>query len=98
MGGTVCKCWSKVCGAYPRTPRWVGNWDSDLTPWNVVDMGPKRDLVGDLGKAVRAKGLKYAPSYHRERHTSFFTTKKYVVDAKARRDIPLAGADLQSAS
>ncbi len=63
------------------------NWDSDLTPWNAVDMGPKRDLVGDLGKAVRAKGLKYAPSYHRERHTSFFTTKKYVVDAVARPDI-----------
>ncbi len=63
------------------------NWDSDLTPWNAVDMGPKRDLVGDLGKAVRAKGLKYAPSYHRERHTSFFTTKKYVVNATARPDI-----------
>lgn len=63
------------------------NWDSDITPWNAVDMGPKRDIVGDLGKAVHAKGLKYAPSYHRERHTSFFTTKKYVVDAKARPDI-----------
>ena len=36
------------------------NWDSDLTPWNAADMGPKRDLVGDLGKAVRKRGLKYA--------------------------------------
>ena len=54
------------------------NWDSDLTPWNAVDMGPKRDLVGDLGKAVRAQGLKYAPSYHRERHTGFFAKQKYV--------------------
>ena len=63
------------------------NWDSDITPWNAMDMGPKRDLVGDLGKAVRQQGLKYAPSYHRERHTSFFTTEKYVVHAKARPDI-----------
>lgn len=63
------------------------NWDSDLTPWNAMDMGPKRDLVGDLGKAVRKQGLKYAPSYHRERHTSFFTTKKYVVQAEPRLDI-----------
>ncbi len=62
-------------------------WDSELTPWNAVDMGPHRDLVGDLGKAVRAEGLKYAPSYHRERHTSFFTTKKYKVNAEARPDI-----------
>ena len=34
------------------------NWDSDLTPWNAVDMGPHRDLVGDLGEAVRKLGLK----------------------------------------
>ena len=61
------------------------NWDSDLTPWNAVDMGPKRDLVGDLGKAVRKRGLKYAPSYHRERHTGFFAKEKYVVHSEPRR-------------
>ena len=55
------------------------NWDSDLTPWNAVDMGPKRDLVGELGKAVRDEGLKYAPSYHRERHTGFFAREQFVV-------------------
>jgi alpha-L-fucosidase len=27
-------------------------------PWNSVEIGPKRDLVGDLTTAVRAKGLK----------------------------------------
>ena len=58
------------------------NWDSELTPWNAVDMGPKRDLVGDLGKALRKRGLKYAPSFHRERHQSFFTKRQYVVDAE----------------
>lgn len=63
------------------------NWDSDLTPWNAMDKGPKRDLVGDLGIAVKKQGLKYAPSYHRERHTSFFTTKKYRVNAQPRSDI-----------
>ena len=58
------------------------NWDSDLTPWNAVDMGPKRDLVGDLGTAVRKRGLKYAPSFHRERHQSFFAKQLYVVNAE----------------
>jgi len=24
------------------------NWDSDLTRWDAMDMGPKRDLIGDL--------------------------------------------------
>ncbi len=32
------------------------NWDSELTPWNAVDKGPKRDLVGDLGKACSQTG------------------------------------------
>lgn len=63
------------------------NWDSDLTPWNSVDKGPKRDIVGDLGQAVRAKGLKYAPSYHRERHTGFFAKETFVVQSEPHPDI-----------
>ena len=49
------------------------NWDSDLTEWCATKKGPMRDLVGDLGKAVRAEGLKYGLSYHRERHPNRFT-------------------------
>ena len=63
------------------------NWDSDLTPWNAVDKGPKRDLVGDLGKALRKEGLKYAPSYHRERHTGFFAKEQYAVHSEPMPDI-----------
>ena len=47
-------------------------WDSQLTQWDAMDMGPKRDIIGALGKAVRAQGLKYAPSYHRERHFAYY--------------------------
>ena len=63
------------------------NWDSELTPWNAMDMGPKRDLVGDLGKALKKEGLKYAPSYHRERHQSFFGKKLYKVKVTPQDDI-----------
>lgn len=63
------------------------NWDSDLTPWNAMDKGPKRDLVGDLGKALKKHGLKFAPSYHRERHDTFFAKKLYVIDAEPQDDI-----------
>ena len=31
--------------------------------WNSMDVGPKRDLVGDLTKAVRAKGLRMGLYY-----------------------------------
>jgi alpha-L-fucosidase len=39
-------------------------WDSAVTPFNAKQMGPKRDLIGDLAKAVRAKGLKFGVSNH----------------------------------
>ena len=32
-------------------------------PWNAVEQGPHRDLLGDLGDAVRAKGLKMGIYY-----------------------------------
>lgn len=39
-------------------------WDSALTEWNAAQMGPKRDLIRELGESVRARGMKYGPSYH----------------------------------
>ncbi len=62
-------------------------WDSELTDWCATKVGPMRDLVGDLGVAVRKRGMKYAPSYHRERHTGFFALQKYAVESKPRPDI-----------
>ena len=32
-------------------------------PWNSVEIGPKRDLLGDLSEAVRARGLKVGLYY-----------------------------------
>ena len=47
-------------------------WDSDLTQWDAKERGPKRDIIGELGVAVRKRGLKYSPTYHRERHFWYF--------------------------
>jgi len=35
-----------------------------VTPFNAKQMGPKRDLIGDLAKAVRKQGLKFGVSNH----------------------------------
>jgi alpha-L-fucosidase len=35
------------------------------TPWNAAKMGPKRDIVTELGQAVRGAGLKFGVSSHR---------------------------------
>lgn len=62
-------------------------WDSDLTQWCATKIGPKRDLVGELAEAVRAKGMKFAPSYHRERHTGFFARHLYAPESPPHPDI-----------
>jgi alpha-L-fucosidase len=39
-------------------------WASDVAPINARDMGPKRDLIGELCVAVRKQGLKFGVSNH----------------------------------
>ena len=39
-------------------------WDSKLHKWNAVNMGPKRDVVGDWQKAATKYGLKFGVSEH----------------------------------
>ncbi|HVS54518.1 MAG TPA: alpha-L-fucosidase [Opitutaceae bacterium] len=46
-------------------------WDSALTKWDAKDMGPHRDLVGDLAAATRKAGLHFGVSNHRVEHYSF---------------------------
>lgn len=46
-------------------------YDSDLSEWTAVKMGPKRDLIGDLAQAVRKQGLIFGVSNHRAEHWWF---------------------------
>ncbi len=39
-------------------------WDSALTPWNSVDTGPKRDIVGEMAKAIRKRDMKLITTFH----------------------------------
>ena len=39
-------------------------WDSKVTPYNAMQMGPKRDIIGELSKAVRQQGMKFGVSNH----------------------------------
>ncbi len=46
-------------------------YDSGLSDWTAAKMGPHRDIVGDLAKAVRAEGLHFGTSSHRVEHDFF---------------------------
>ncbi|GAB5561787.1 MAG: alpha-L-fucosidase [Synoicihabitans sp.] len=41
-------------------------WDSAVNPWNAAKMGPKRDIVAEMEKAVRKRGLKFLVSLHHQ--------------------------------
>ncbi len=46
-------------------------YDSALSDWTAVKMGPHRDTTGELAKAVRAAGLHFGLSSHRVEHNFF---------------------------
>jgi len=46
-------------------------YNSDLSDWCAAKMGPHRDVVGELSKAVRAAGLHFGVSSHRAEHYFF---------------------------
>ena len=41
-------------------------WNSRYQPWNSVNIGPKRDLLGEWAKACRANGMHYGVTFHHE--------------------------------
>lgn len=46
-------------------------YDSGISDWTVVKMGPHRDMYGELAKALRERGLRLGASSHRMEHDFF---------------------------
>lgn len=53
-------------------------YDSALSDWTSAKMGPHRDIIGDLAKAVRSEGLHFGTSSHRAEHDFFFATGRII--------------------
>ncbi len=47
-------------------------YDSGLTDWCAARMGPRRDVIGELARAVRKQDLVFGLSSHRAEHWWFF--------------------------
>jgi alpha-L-fucosidase len=62
------------------------NYDSKYQPWNSLNMGPKKDLIGGWAKAARENGLKFGVSVHAAHAWSW-----YEIAQLADKAGPLAG-------
>ncbi|BDD02346.1 alpha-L-fucosidase [Persicobacter psychrovividus] len=51
-------------------------YQSSLTRWNAVDMGPKKDVLGLLSKEAHRQGLKIGASSHYAFNWNYFTHKE----------------------
>jgi alpha-L-fucosidase len=52
------------------------NWNSKCQPWNAVNMGPKRDIIGAWAAATRKAGLPFGVSVHaRSAYTWYEVTR-----------------------
>lgn len=55
-------------------------WDSDVNPWNAARMGPKRDIVGELEKAIKKSGLKFTTTFHHQWFWGWYPSWNGLVD------------------
>jgi alpha-L-fucosidase len=49
-------------------------WASDITPWNVMAVGPKRDITGELAASLRKRGLRLITTFHHARNLQRYHT------------------------
>ena len=54
-------------------------WDSKYSEWNAANMGPKRDVVGELEAAIKKRDMKYVTAFHHAANWFFFpvSDKRY---------------------
>ncbi len=66
------KAGAKFAGPVAEHHDGYSMWDSDVTPWNVMDTGPKRDILGELAKAIRANDMKLITTFHHAKNLQRF--------------------------
>ncbi|MFI3289938.1 MAG: alpha-L-fucosidase [Rikenellaceae bacterium] len=47
-------------------------WDSEVNPWNSVDMGPGINVVREMEQETRRRGLKFMATFHHGFHQIFY--------------------------
>lgn len=62
------KAGAKFAGPVAEHHDGFAMWDSELTPWNSMDRGPKRDIMGEIAIAARKRDMKVVATFHHARN------------------------------
>ncbi len=68
-------------------------WNSRFHKWNAVNMGPKRDVVGDWQEAARKQGLRFGVSEHMGASFTWFQVSRGADKTGPLAGVPYDGAD-----
>jgi alpha-L-fucosidase len=68
-------------------------WNSKLHKWNAVNMGPKRDVVGEWQKAAKKYGLRFGVSEHLGASFTWFQSSHRSDKSGPKADVPYDGAN-----
>ena len=55
-------------------------WDTKYSEWNSLKMGPKRDVVGELAKAIKKRDMKFVTAFNHAENWFFFPTTNKNLD------------------
>jgi alpha-L-fucosidase len=73
-------------------------WNSKLNPWNAVQMGPRKDIVGLFRQAALKEGLRFGVSEHLAVSYHWFQTSHGADKEGEFKGVPYDGADPKYAS
>ncbi len=68
-------------------------WDSKYQPWNSVNYGPKRNVIGEWYEAVQKTDLRWGITSHLERTWSWLQVAKLADTKGEYKGVPYDGAD-----
>ena len=66
-------------------------WNSRYQPWNSVNIGPKRDLIGEWAKACRVSKMHFGITFHHEYTWWWWQTAFGCDKVGDKKDVPYDG-------